>query len=455
MTAGWEYSRSPYPMPPRNTSANSPFIKGAIDIRWDSPSFIHENEGWIIRGVNIYRSNTSDRGPYQRINQSPISATFYRDTNITEMIYDEVITNWISRGGNADGSYRFKTARPIARIGSAIEPSTSYRDVIVKIDGNVAYPASVFGQAGEIVLRQGATTNVITLMNDVQLEFDPNTSVVTCTYLSYLPEGKISSIIDKKTYYRVTTVAEDPLTSALHETPLDYTQPFGDIEIEKVDWMWKEAVRRNQWALEQGGERVRLFLKKVVGQPCECGAFNRYTLEYGKQPDSRCIRCFGTGLIGGYDGPYDIIVAPDDAERRISQATQGRRKEHSYEVYIGPSPIVGQRDFIVKQNNDRYSIGPVRRPNARGNVLQQHFNLAYFEPADIRYSVPMDGVPVLWHKTKYTYQTIRDTYSARNDAPYSTQPDSAIPMMTEKAEVSANYEIRGRSAVWENHNHGG
>ena len=36
MPAGWEYSRSPYPMPPRNTSANSPFLKGAIDLRWDS-----------------------------------------------------------------------------------------------------------------------------------------------------------------------------------------------------------------------------------------------------------------------------------------------------------------------------------------------------------------------------------------------------------------------------------
>jgi len=62
---------------------------------------------------------------------------------------------------------------------------------------------------------------------------------------------------------------------------------------------------------------------------------------------------------------------------------------------------------------------------------------------------------VLWHKTKYTYQTIRDTYSARNDAPYSTQPDSAIPMMSEKDSVSANHELRGRTAVWENHNHGG
>ena len=123
--------------------------------------------------------------------------------------------------------------------------------------------------------------------------------------------------------------------------------------------MWREGVRRNQWALEQGGERVRLFLKKITGIPCSCRDFNRKTLLYMKQPDSRCKICFGTGIEGGYEGPYDIIIAPDDSERRISQAVQGRRMEHSYETYIGPSPIVQQRDFIVKQNNDRYSIGPV------------------------------------------------------------------------------------------------
>lgn len=454
MVANWELSRGPYPFPPKNTSATSPFIKGAIDLRWDNPALQHENEGWVIRGVNIYRSNGSDRGPFRRINATPIGSTFYRDSNQTEMITDEVITNWVSFGNNSDMSFKFRTAHPIARIGSAIEPSTSYRDVIIKVDGKVAHALSVFGQQGEIQLRNSNLQNAITLIDDRTLVITPD-SIVTVTYLAYFPEGKISSIVDKKTYYRITTVAEDAVTGKLYESPIDYTQPFSDIEIEKVDWMWREGVRRNQWALEQGGERVRLFIKRVVGEPCECSAFNRKTLEYGKQPDSRCIVCFGTGIIGGYDGPYDIIVAPDDAERRISQATQGRKKEHSYEVYIGPSPIVSQRDFIVKQNNDRYSIGAVRRPNARGNVLQQHFNIAYFEPADIRYSVPMDGIPVLWHKTKYTYQTIRDTYSARTDAPYSTQPDSAIPMMSEKPEVSANHELRGRTAVWENHNHGG
>jgi len=453
MTAGWELSRSPYPIPPKNTSALSPFIKGVIDLRWESPSYIHQNEGWVIRGVNIYRSNTSDRGPYKRINQTPIGGEYYRDVSLTEMQYDEVVTHWISKY-QENGTYTFQTKYPIARIGSAIEPTSSGRDVIVKVDGRITPVAYIVGQTGEVTLSQGYKLDPINSTTTPDLIINEN-SVVTITYLAYSHSDRLGYFLDKNTYYRITTVAEDPISGGLQETPINYAVPFSDIEIEKVDWMWREGIRRNQWALEQGGERVRLFLKKIVGIPCACRDFNRRTLIYAKQPDSRCIICFGTGIEGGYDGPYDIIIAPDDAERRISQSVQGRRKEHSYETYIGPSPIVQQRDFLVKQNNDRYSIGPVRRPNARGNVLQQHFNLGYLDVTDIRYQVPMDGVPITWQKTKYTYQPIRDTYNPRGDAPYQTEPDSAIPMETGRQDISKDHLLRGRTAVWENHNSGG
>jgi hypothetical protein len=453
MTAGWELSRSPYPLPPKNTSALCPFIRGVIDLRWESPTNIHANEGWIIRGVNIYRSGTSDRGTYKRINATPIGGEYYRDVSLSEMQHDEVITHWISKG-KQDGTYTFQTKYSIARIGSSIEPTSSGRDVVVKVDGRITPVYYIVGQTGEVTLSQGYRLDPINSDKTPDLIINDN-SVVTITYLGYSIPDKIAHVVDKKTYYRVTTVAEDPTTGVLHETPLNYSVPFSDIEIEKMDWMWREGVRRNQWALEQGGERVRLFLKKITGIPCHCRDFNRKTLIYMKQPDSRCKICFGTGIEGGYEGPYDIIIAPDDSERRISQAVQGRRLEHSYETYIGPSPIVQQRDFIVKQNNDRYSIGPVRRPNARGNVLQQHFNLGFLDIGDIRYDVPMDGVPLVWQKTKYTYQPIRDTYNPRGDAPYQTEPDSAIPMENDRPDISKNHLLRGRTAVWENHNSGG
>jgi hypothetical protein len=40
---GWYDSRSPWPVPPRNTSAVSPFAKGEIDVHWDNPSLLHGN----------------------------------------------------------------------------------------------------------------------------------------------------------------------------------------------------------------------------------------------------------------------------------------------------------------------------------------------------------------------------------------------------------------------------
>ena len=74
------------------------------------------------------------------------------------------------------------------------------------------------------------------------------------------------------------------------------------------------------------------------------------------------MECYGTGFVGGYEGPIDIIIAPDDADRRVTQTPNGRRLEHQYEVWIGPTPMLSQRDFIVKQESefvagDRWTLG--------------------------------------------------------------------------------------------------
>jgi hypothetical protein len=234
--------------------------------------------------------------------------------------------------------------------------------------------------------------------------------------------------------------------------------PASDSQIEQLDYIWREAIRRNNWILTQGGERIKLFVQKVAGVPCECRVEVESRIRaYSKQPSNRCKICYGTGFVGGYEGPYDIIMAPDDAEKRISQGSTGRRKEHSYEVFMTFTPIVSQRDFVIKQNNDRYSIGPVRRPTNRGNVMQQHFNLAYLDSADIRYSVPIDGSiasPNLpWPQTRYTYNPPRETYDAREDPPWPVTPDAALPEATDKDNVPDPVQHRWRTGTGENQNY--
>ena len=816
-----------YPQPPLNTMVVSPFGKGVLDIRWDDPSLIGANTEYNVVGVNIYRSEASDRGPFKRLNSYPVSATFYRDFTDVALVSSEVIPwegGWQSKGDAPNAArWTLKTRYPIAKPRAQGVPANSPEDVLVTIDGVPAWVGTVFGQTGEITLQ---TQVEIDPRDDRNVESPlpgPNSAVV----VSYYTARNVlypNTMIDRKLFYRVTTVAvAEGSTTGYIETPLDQTMPASDMQIEQLDYIWREAMRRNRWILEQGGERVKLFVQKVSGMPCPCRSeTDPQSRAYNKQPSNRChvcfvpgtevtmadftrkpieliqvgdevlthkgrvrpvtqtmersvcedvvtieatqgvgftatsnhpilivnradaiaarkagtgaraqwvdagsvqtgdylafpvgtediseamtrdrlrflgyyaaegwtslkqgrgdedkvvrfgfhtqeastyvdelrgiverefdaklcyhqcsntangiqvtlsstapvpvalehvgkyskhkrlsrrlvwqpvggaldflgaylngdgwechnaqrthigcssasedmarqiegmllrcgavprfdsrtrvltnpsrpgthetteftvaIRkndmallaghmdldlsgfavrkaggwafrsgtlvlypikkvalshyhgpvhnlevaedhtyvaggatvhnCYGTGYVGGFEGPYDILMAPDDAEKRISQTPNGRRKEHSYEVWTSFSPIISMRDFVLKQNNERYSVGPVRRPTNRGNVMQQHFNIAYIDPNDIRYDVPVEIVlasPNLpWPQTRYPYRPYRETYDKQTGAPWSVTPDAVFPMATDKGNVPDGTQIRWRSGTGEN-----
>jgi len=454
MSAGWDPPPGVnYPQCPTNGTVTSAFLSGVLDVRWDDPTILNANVSWVIRGVNIYRSDGSDRGPYKRLNAFPVGGTLFRDFTDVALVSREMIpwdTGWQSRGdASNDRRWTFKTAHPIHKRGTQGISGNSPEDVYVTIDGIPVRVSSVFGPNGEVTLVDVPDIDPGTQRN-VGPTLPTENSIVLITY--YTLRNLVAPEIDKKVYYRITTVAVDPtVPGGLRETPLDQTYPVGSMDIENLDYIWKEAIRRNQWILEQGGERVRLFVMKVAGVPCQCDQTDPKSLEFNKQPSNRCRSCFGTGWVGGYEGPYDVIVAPDDSERRVSQSEYGRRKEHTYEVFMGPSPVMSQRDFMVKQNNDRYSIGPVRRPSARGNILQQHFNIAYIEANDIRYLVPIDGYEnITWPGTRYTYYPWRLPRDVRTDPAFPVTPDNALPMGTDDAGDNPSTEERGRTPAWEN-----
>lgn len=447
-----------YPLPPMNLMVVSPFIPGVLDLRWDDPALLAVNTSREILGVNVYRSDSSDRGPYRRVNAYPVGATFFRDYTNVALIPSEVIpwdTGWQSRGDAPNlARWTLKTLYPIVKPKTEGTPANAPQDVIVTINGAPARVVSVFGPTGEITLDTSVPVNPAdTRFSPSPLPTGPGDSVAVSYYTL---KNLVSPGVDKKSFYRVTSVAVDPTQpGGLSETPLNVTAPASDMQIEQLDYIWREGIRRNLWILEQGGERVKLFTMKVSGAPCPCTLLvDPKSREYNKQPSNRCLKCFGTGFVGGYEGPYDIIIAPDDAEKRISQTPTGRRKEHTYEVWMSYTPIVSQRDFLIKQNNDRYSIGPVRRPTNRGNVMQQHYNIQYLDSQDIRYKVPVDELlasPNLpWPQTRYTYNPSRETYDKRTDPAWPVTPDAVLPLATRKDNVGPEVQIRWRTGTGEN-----
>lgn len=453
-----------YPLPPQNAHASVPYQQGVIDLRWDDPYTVKANTAWSIIGVNIYRATASDRGPYFRINEFPIGATFYRDRTDIVLVDREPIdwnTSWITKG-DVGNRWQFQTqSRIYKRDLSMAQPdfANASTDVTVYINGEEVSPSAVFGRDASVTLLNVRGVNLLSGYNTAETHPLTEDDLVEVTYWT------LANHVADQTWYRISTVAV--VEGGFEETPLNECRPCTKLEVESMDYIWSEAVRRNQWILQQGGEQVNFFVRKVAGVVCDCKQDTR-TLEFTKQPSSTCEFCYGVGIVGGYEGPYGGVMAPDDGETRWQQTRFGRQKSHMYEVFTGPSPVLTQRDFIVTQTNERYSIGPVRRPSNRGNLLQQHFSVNSLDDSDIRYRVSLDGTDSFaWPQTRDLNVVMPrmpvdgkasldqeegwGSIPATGDWPLG--PDPIAPMQTDKPGVDVAIQKRGRTRPWENISH--
>jgi hypothetical protein len=378
----------PWPAPPTEVFAVPALNKEQIDIRWTNPVNLYSNSCLNIIGVNIYRSYDSEAGPYFRINSVPVGSNFWRDnTQIAIAVNEDVSRSFTLRGAQDDVRIRwmFRTQyKPLviqASSGAASDPNLYIR---VTVNNTPACVESIFADQGIVELRHIPSfdpTNQIQIPAVLPVN---DTDIVLATYKYY--QQHVPTNLNRRIYYRISTVAYDSISNTLVETPLNRAAQTNRNEVEKLDYIWSEAVRRNRWILQQGGERVQVFIRKSFGMLCGCvPGTHEHAL-------SDCLVCFGTGFIGGYDGPYDIILAPDDSESSITRSNRGSFRGHAYDSWTGPNPLLSQRDFIVKKNGDRYGIGAVRMPSNRGMQLQQFFSISYLDEHDIRYRVQLPDI---------------------------------------------------------------
>lgn len=475
MPTGWEPSSGEFPVAPRNVEVVTPYLPGKLDIRWDDPALLPGNSKFTVLGVNIYRAY-NERGPYTRVNVYPIGGVIWRDFTDNVLVQNEIIhwdSGWQSRGDspvitqpgdpdadipsdppgdNRNGRWTLRTEFPINKqFGQGISANAPI-DVSVTVNGQRAFVHEVQGQARLITLVNVPLFDPVTEENVGPIvPTGPDDEVLVCYFTN---KTLLRTDLDAKPVYRVTTVAADPSTaSGVIETPLNFTEPVPFRDVERIDWIWRDAVCRNNWILQQGGERVKLFVKKVTGRPCPCYQDPRKREMY-KQPRAMCTVCYGTGFVGGYDGPFDIMISPDEAERRVSQQDRGRSLEHTYEVWTGPSPMLTHRDFIVKQSNERYALGAIRNIAARGKILQQHFPISYLDESNIVYKVPViSTVDLPWPQTRGAAPILQGggwPVPPNPPGPYPVGPDSVHPMQTEKSNIPDEREQRGRTRVWVN-----
>lgn len=419
---------SAYPLPPLNVFCMSSMSKETLDVRWTLPEELQGNSRFNVVGVNVYRSFDSEFGPFFRLNAVPIGSSFWRDrTTVRVALNEDVTGSFTARGFASDpmGKYAFRTRhKPMHVLQTPVGVDCIDLNIQVTVNGVRSFVSSMDPGTGQIELLNRPLFDVVAQKLIQPVLPSDQSDVVLATYMYY--DNPLPTALGAKVFYRVTTVAVGP-DGLLLETPIGRGASCNNQSTEKLDYIWAEAIRRNSWMLQQAGERVKVFIRRTSGPRCGCNS----TLH--KQPLSDCVVCFSTGIIGGYDGPYDVYLAPSDSEDNVKQGERGRFFENSYDTWTGPSPLLSQRDFLVKLNGDRYGIGPVRMPTSRGMQLQQFFTVSHLDEVDIRYTVPVQDPGVLvFPQTRYV------------------APDQvSVPMVTDST-IPAERQIRGQTPAFEN-----
>ena len=422
------------PLAPRNLMVTSPYKIGSTDIRWDNPKLIPQNSSLDIVGVNVYRSTENPYGPYELINPTPVEVLFYRDET-KEVLVTEEASPTLKYANEPDKRWLIYSQRkPLIQPGTNGEVTDRIEDVKVEIDdGDGTYievPAfSVTGAVGEITLISSPTYNyTVNQIIPARLPWPPTGRVrLTYTYLG----NQVISHLNQRIYYKAVSVAVDPKDPSKRiETPLDEVEWRSTFDIGEIDWVWREAIKRNGWILEQAGERVKIFTRKNMGQKCPS-----YEYSHG-QSHQDCLCCKGTNYVGGYSGPFDVIIAPPEAEKAIELLDMGLHIRYNFETWTGPFPIINERDIIVRQSNERYIVGPVNYQGSRGAIYQQHFTIEYLDEKDIRYKIEITGAETQVPPSSDLYRGPRLS--------------DASPVIPVKPTIPQERLIKGRTVTFEN-----
>jgi hypothetical protein len=424
------------PFAPRNLIITSPYNVGVLDIRWDNPRIIPQNSGLNILGCNVYRATDSPIGPYELISTVPVTVLFFRDQTQEDLIVNENATPTLRYSMEPGARWLVFTQRkPVTIPGTnGQQPSTRIQDIKVEIDNGdgifLEMPAySLDGITGQVELINFPVFNyTVQQIVPPRLPTPPNGRVrLTYRYLKH----SVLTKLNQRIYYKVTTVAVDPKdNSQVIETPLEEVSARSAFDIEALDYIWREAILRNRWILEQGGERVKILIRKWMGPVCPSHQQN-----YG-QAYNDCKSCMGTNIVGGYLPPVDAIIAPPESDKMVELADMGLHIRYDWATWTTDYPLLNTRDVIVRQNNERYVVGPVNPQGSRGVIYQQHFTMSYIDQGDIRYMVPITGA---------------ETQVPASYDPYrQTAPTDASPVINAKPEVPQEKIIRGKTVVFEN-----
>lgn len=357
---------------------NSSFV-GSRDLWWPP----NPNDG-AINGYNVYRA-FDQPVKWHKLNEHPIPVRYFRDqTTILQKTHDVTADDWIEKGELGHWIIHIPDIPYSKVVKGRPQVSNSPQDVAVVINGQNFRPSVVNAVDQTVWLQVDNTLPTGGAVSDVQALpidslSDPNTTVQVIFF-------HLANFVDiftnlVRTYYTVVPVDEN--NKDIHEPGMPGTDIKNTEEVDSMDYMQAEMVRRNQWLFEQVGEPAWLMFRRTRGKICGC------TRTGTGQPRTACPSCFETGIVGGYFGPYAFLYIDPDVAAVRTLNEGGVKVERESRSYLGPVPIVQDGDLIIRKNGERLVIHGVNYKQPRGALLQQEFDTSLLPPGDTRYLIPV------------------------------------------------------------------
>ncbi len=436
----------PYSLPlaPRSIDVTHSYSEGTVDVRWDNPADYPQNrtEGFVVVGVHVYQTFDTPTGEYERLTAVPISTKYLRVTSKEEtLIIDDCVPYMGPKESPIGEWVIYVPKRPLVAPGTNGLVTTDPKDVKLWVD---RYGSGEFVEVAPFKVR-GETGEVVINKNRI---WDPELGKAVDAVVPDLANGGtirlqattfsagITQSLNRKAYFKVTTVAYNPKSPGeVFETPLDEVDAKSVYDIERIDYTWAEGIRRNRWILDQGGEWVKLFSRKWNGLRCPHYDEDIGYCSFKAKHTHHCPICYGTNYIGGYAKPIDLLIAPPDSEKTVALLDAGLRVSYEFQSWTGPWPLLNDRDIIVRQNNDRFSVSRPNYVGSRGAIYQQSFSLYQLETTDAVYQLQIDpylDTPEGWNA--YREGKIR----------------MSSPTMSEKRGIAPEARITSRTATFEN-----
>ena len=152
------------------------------------------------------------------------------------------------------------------------------------------------------------------------------------------------------------------------------------------EWYFLSIRQRYKWLLDMGGERVLLYKRRFTGE--RCPLFDKIR-KRGPQHEQDTI-CFGTGYVGGYFKPVEIVVSliSGDKEQAVVEEW-GRRRIYTPRSWTLWEPRLNNGDFIVRRNNQRLWITEVHLRRWKHFITRQDFLTDEIERNAPIYDIPL------------------------------------------------------------------